>query len=88
MLQNVEVADLLSSCESAFIVELAERRLDDFGDELVAQALLVLRVLEEGTDQVLTRSGACLGAGKEEGQALVNDATVVVFEVRFGQQSC
>ena len=84
--QDVQLWELVARLAPLLLLHGVQMRPDDPLLELLAKALLVLRVLDEGQDKVLGRGSACLRACKEEGQAFVNDTLVIVFEVRLSQQ--
>ena len=62
--------------------------LNDLFFELGKDLVLVLGVLAEAIDQVLGRNAGRLRAGKEESQALVDDAHISVFEVFSANEDC
>ena len=54
--------------------------LNDLLIKLIDKLILVLWVFKEREDKVLKCDGACLGAGEEESQTLINDSLVIVLE--------
>ena len=62
-------------------------RLDHHLVKFIQDLLLVLWVLAESEDQVLSGDTGCLRTGKEESKNFVNDARSVVFEMFIAQEN-
>ena len=59
--------------------------LDDFLVKLVKNPFLILRMLTEGKNEVLSGHAGCLGPSEEEGEDFVDNAIISVLEVLLDQ---